>query len=234
MPTSLVSAVKVGTLKDVQLACEHAEDVNEVDNDGCTALYHAVVQRDLEKTKFLLSKGASPVATAPGRLCTKTFNEAAALGYLEIVEAILNAGFHPDAVFEEGAPSPLMNAALKNQVDVMKLLLSRGANPNYKSGDRLRPIDYTTGRPSLEAYDVLLPLTDRWYRKTAQKNLEQRKWLNAQRAARETPEFKAEQEQKYQKFLKQQEEEGSLIDQVIAGKIQISDIKPCGVEDLDK
>ncbi|MDZ4657982.1 MAG: ankyrin repeat domain-containing protein [Bythopirellula sp.] len=214
-------AVKEGTVADVRDACQTATDVNAVDREGCTALYHAVVQRDLEKAKFLLEKGASPVAVALGRMHRSAFNKAAELGYLEVVETILNAGIHPDTVGEEDAPTPLMYAALKNRVEVMQLLLSRGANPNYKSVDRLRPIDYTTGIPNLEAYEILLPLTDRWYRKTAKKNLEQRQWLNAQRAAQNMPEKKAEQERKYQEFVEKQENEGTLTGELQSQELSI-------------
>ncbi|MEZ6073137.1 MAG: ankyrin repeat domain-containing protein [Pirellulales bacterium] len=215
MCSDLVQMVREGTIEDVKVALAANPDVNRIDDDGCTALYYAAKAGDVAMTNALLRAGALP---ASGRFGRSALRIAIEVDHSTIVEAILDAGYAADIVQTEGDPTPLMKAALHNRIGIMRLLLKRGADPNYQSSDRLRPIDYASGKPNLEAFELLFPLTDWWYRKTAKRNLEQRQQINAQRAARNTPEKKAQRRLRLEAALEKYREEGSILDRLASGE----------------
>jgi ankyrin repeat protein len=80
---------------------------------------------------------------------------AAAVGIIEIVTALLDAGAPPNSV-PDGTPPPLTAAAGEAQIEVVRLLLQRGALPNGRDGKSWLPLASAAQSGDPEVVRVLL------------------------------------------------------------------------------
>ena len=120
-PNALVTAVCIvrsGYPEIVKEFLAHGADPNAL---NCRALCQAFRSRSREIVKILLDHGASP---SPSALV-----DAATLGYVESVQKLLDLGINPNApsVFQNMA---LCKAAKNGHLDVVNVLLERGADPD--------------------------------------------------------------------------------------------------------
>ena len=114
----LENAVCIGYPEIVKELLAHGADPNAPD---CMALLQAFRNKRREIVKILLDHGASP---SPSALV-----DAATLGYVESVQKLLDLGINPNApsVFDNTA---LCKAARNGHLDVVNVLLERGADPD--------------------------------------------------------------------------------------------------------
>ena len=117
-PGVLVTAVCYGYLEIVKELLAHGADPNA---RNCEAFCQAFRNKRREIVKILLDHGASP---SPSALV-----DAATLGYVESVQKLLDLGINPNApsVFQNTA---LCKAARNGHLDVVNVLLERGADPD--------------------------------------------------------------------------------------------------------
>ncbi len=140
----LAKAVSSGDTELVGLLLDHGAEVNTRDDQGYTPLWHAGSRGYGEVARLLVDYGAE-----------MTLDVAIMLGDVERVEGFLNAGADinaPDPV--QGSP-PLHRAAFWGQLEVAKLLISRGANIHRTANADL-PLLIAAGRAGPELVRILL------------------------------------------------------------------------------
>jgi ankyrin repeat protein len=108
-------------------------DVNAAQADGTTALHWAVRHGDLETAERLIRAGAR-VATATRYGVTPLYL-ASVGGNATMVDALLRASADPNTA-NPGGETALMTAARSGAMDVVKLLIERGAAVNATEGVR--------------------------------------------------------------------------------------------------
>jgi uncharacterized protein len=156
--TALMVAAFGGYPEAVRLLVASKADPNAKDNQGRTALMAAATSGHASVVDALFSAGADPNVSDAGHGTPMTY--AAAEGHAEAMAALQTrglkpnagdlalaaAGCHTDAVRlalasgvsangAEGDVVPLLSAAGANCVDVVRLLLERGAHVNAKDHD---------------------------------------------------------------------------------------------------
>jgi ankyrin repeat protein len=128
--------------KDLPAVCkdliQRGLDVNRVSDNGDSAMYYAIIRRELGVVRLLLDLGADAdcVATGHSHLCE------AARRDVEYVQVLLNAGANPntkcnwrissddDSSSDCSYGYALCRAAFYSKLDVMKLLVANGASVN--------------------------------------------------------------------------------------------------------
>jgi hypothetical protein len=95
-------------------------------------LWAAVTARDAARVRSLLREGVRPVArTAAG---TPALHEAARLGAVEVMKALLEGGVPVELMESQGLSRTALGvAADEGQVEAVQLLLAHGANPRHRS-----------------------------------------------------------------------------------------------------
>ena len=116
-------------------------------------LHRAVELRDVEQVKELLAAGGEVDVCARGGVTA--LMAAAARGFNELVNLLLEAGANPNAKEErsklgEGRLTALHAAAEYGHATACKILLDHGADPNSTSQSSLTPLNYACHVKSLE------------------------------------------------------------------------------------
>jgi ankyrin repeat protein len=125
--TILHAAVNYKSVKGVRSALSKGADPNcETDDKRFTPLWVAACHGLLEITRLLLDAGAN--VNAVNFEGTTPLKEAAQIGATEVVQLLIERGAnldHAPYVMEDG---PLIVAAAKDHIEVVRLLLTAGAN----------------------------------------------------------------------------------------------------------
>ena len=124
--TPLVEAIKKQDRRTALSLIRQRTLVRQAEPDGTTALHWAVDVSDLEVVQALLRAGATNVANRYG---TTPLELAAENGNPRIIDALLQAGADAKGASVEGE-TVLMTASRSGNVESMRLLLARGADPN--------------------------------------------------------------------------------------------------------
>ena len=122
----------------------HNADINASDKLGQTPLHWAISQNHKDVVDLLLA----------GKAMTN-IQDAAALGDLEKVKALISG--NPDLVFSKdgGGETPLYYAAFYGHKDVVELLLAGKAEINAKDGNGQTPFHIATYEGHLEVAELL-------------------------------------------------------------------------------
>ena len=202
--TPLLFAAQQGDLDSAQILWAAGAIVNEVTADGMSALLVASAGGHEALSVFLLDKGADPNATVDGKGFTALHYAASGLdlgrreqgtvitssSMQKLVEALLAHGANPNARLGKDAPAvggistvgatPFLLAALRNNVSIMRILATNGADPQLAleyettalilsggggaaTGDGLNPNNYRKyteeeERSALEAIKLVVEL----------------------------------------------------------------------------
>jgi ankyrin repeat protein len=119
-------------LAKVRLLVERGADVNAASNLGHTALELAAMSdSSSEIVRLLLARGADPKAVDKAQMSTL---HAATMGNdTETIRQLVAAGVEVNSADLLTGSTPLMNGAQNGNLEAVKLLLSKGANPNAVS-----------------------------------------------------------------------------------------------------
>ena len=130
-PIAFFAAVAQDEAEVVTLFLQAGMDPATLDGTNKTALWVAVEEGRLGSLRALLAAGVRPTgANAPSEGLGKSIVFAAVdTGNVEFVRALLEAGADAKAVNDYGV-APLDEAARVGQIEMCKLLLAAGANPN--------------------------------------------------------------------------------------------------------
>jgi len=122
--TPLMETAKHPQPEALQLLIAYKANVNAKTPQGHTALIYAGYNGQVENLKILLAAGADPKATANEGLSDfNALDVALEQGHPEAVEILKQAGVKPAL----GATDDLINAARSGQLDMVKMLISKGS-----------------------------------------------------------------------------------------------------------
>ncbi|MGZ4836772.1 MAG: ankyrin repeat domain-containing protein, partial [Terriglobales bacterium] len=127
---AVIEAVKQGNRESLRTLIKAHADVNATEPDGTTALHWAVRAGDLATVNLLLAVHANVMAE--NRYGVKPLSLAAVNGNGAMVEALLKAGADPKGLTTDAGETVLMTAAQAGNVDVVRVLLDRGADVNAR------------------------------------------------------------------------------------------------------
>jgi ankyrin repeat protein len=166
--TALMMAAAGGHLSIVNLLLEADADVRIRDQDGMRAIHFAAEKQheaiveaiapystasDVRQAELTLRVGKSGATKEDIR----NFHRAAKLGDMTAVEAYLDSGRDVDAMNTSGETA-LFFAARRGHIDVIKLLIARGANVNHlDTGDNSALLS-AFNEKGMPAYEYLRPL----------------------------------------------------------------------------
>jgi ankyrin repeat protein len=197
--TALVFAARENDMESARILLDAGADVNQTTRYGWTPLLTATQNRNYVLASFLLKRGANPNIANKGGwtplyLATDNRNieggdypvPAGDLDHLDFIKTLLDAGADVNArakdstetrtiftmqwLYEDGA-TPLLRAAQSGDVELMKLLLAKGADPKIPTTNNVTALAVASGigwvqgityewseQRSLEAVKILLDL----------------------------------------------------------------------------
>jgi ankyrin repeat protein len=136
--TPLIRAINVGKFDSVKALASQGFDLNAAGKWGRKPLLVACERGDLKMVKLLLSEGAK--LHLDGSYERTELHVAAENGDIELAKFLLENGFTVDAVVaaSKDGETPLISAVTAQQLEMVKFLVSRGANVNQKCGHYIK------------------------------------------------------------------------------------------------
>ena len=136
--TALIDAAARGDIEVVNVLVERGADVNVRDNQGYTALLHAIEARHAQVEQVLLNhpkldpnaRGLNGITA----LSSYTWRDRK-----DAVQKLLDLGADANAQDNDG-DSALHGAAQSGNVEILNMLLAKGANPNLKNKEGGTPL----------------------------------------------------------------------------------------------
>ncbi|HVY34787.1 MAG TPA: ankyrin repeat domain-containing protein [Caulobacteraceae bacterium] len=169
--TPLLFAAQEGDPESAKLLIAAGADVKDTTPDGVSALIIAAHGEQADVAAVLLDGGADPNAAGPGYTA---LHIAATSGNLALVKALLDHGADPNARQLKGSPTkrmpsghsldfkmvgatPYFLAVRAGQLEVMKLLAARGADPSIPLQDGRTPLMVLAGEATVEGQNLQDP-----------------------------------------------------------------------------
>jgi ankyrin repeat protein len=150
----LHEAAELGQMSVARYLLDHGAKVDVRSRDGLTPLHYAATAGHKAMAELLVARGADVNATeknVPGKPGRTPLHSVSRMGYLSLVEWLVAKGAKVDALDGEG--TPLAAACLAGKLEVMRLLLDRGANPNLAAPGKKPPLAHAR---SIEGVRLLL------------------------------------------------------------------------------
>ena len=114
-------------------------DINYIDQETkLTAISYASYSGDIEVVKFLICSGANIHGDSQNPNSPIYF--AILNDNIQIVTLLLDNGVDPNFTWDEGGGTLLTNAAQMGKLEVVKLLIEKGANINYCGKGKHSPL----------------------------------------------------------------------------------------------
>lgn len=124
--TNIYDAALNGDIQMIKSFIKKGFDVNTRDAEGRTMLMFAAFNGHAEVIKLLLKSGAE--INAKDKLNRSAITYAATSPFAEAVKLLLDHHADPNNIDNNEHWTPLMNAAAEGQMEVVKILLERGAD----------------------------------------------------------------------------------------------------------
>jgi ankyrin repeat protein len=151
----LIEAINTNNIAEAKSLVQQIDEgeLNKTDDYGKTALHLAAEKGHAPIVELLLSKDGVDV-NAQDQYKYTALHKAASKGHKEIVTILLEHkaevdSFHP-------CSSPLELAVLRNQPEVIRILLSYGANPNALDPSGLSALHFAAEGGDIEILKLLL------------------------------------------------------------------------------
>ena len=122
----LFEAVKTGNTAEVERLLANGAGVDSRTRDQATPLIEAALSGQPEIVALLLAKGADVMARNAGGFTP--LHAAAYSGSVPVATLLLDKGVLLEDVANKAGASPLMVASERNNVDMVELLIARGAD----------------------------------------------------------------------------------------------------------
>mgnify|MGYP001551172866 CR=1 FL=1 len=152
--TPVLWAARGNHLDTVRKLIQFGADLNHQNDKGSTPLYWAVRYGFVEMTELLLKEGKADVHQQRKLGLVSPIALAAAMGFTEIAEKLLDAGADINLKITSGY-TPLHHAAAFGNVDTVELLIKRGANINMDNDAGDSPILLAAKENQMEVMEVL-------------------------------------------------------------------------------
>lgn len=163
--TPLMNAAMQGYLDVAKVLIDNGAEVNPTNRHGRTPLMYAALRGRLEMVRFLLRKGAD--VNARDIEIGTPLTWAARGGSVEVISPLLAAGADVNSRNDLAGRTPLMEAirmmlhcdkttsaaedALKHQIEMVRLLIDKGADVNAAENSGLTPLMLAVCRSDVEA-----------------------------------------------------------------------------------
>ncbi|HTR00779.1 MAG TPA: ankyrin repeat domain-containing protein [Candidatus Acidoferrum sp.] len=185
--TALMFAAREGHLDTAKALVEAGADLNKLAGDGKDALSLALFNGNYAIASYLIdhgskvnqadARGFNPLFWAVDRRNMETapnFPWVVTEDPLPLVKKLLDAGANPNQLVNDtpqarmrgGSPrivfaTPLMRAAFSADLELVKLLLSHGADPSIKSKDNETALSAAAGLGFIHGFHKLRPYSER-------------------------------------------------------------------------
>ena len=125
----------------IKLAVNLGADINTVNKNNVTLLMTASIKGHKELAAYLLNNNANPNLTNNQGI--SPLYTSCMLGHKELVALLLNNDALPNIKINEVISTPLMSAVVNDRVEIVRILLKFGANPNIKNTEGKTAIELT-------------------------------------------------------------------------------------------
>jgi len=129
---ALMWAAAEGHPDVVDVLIQKGANVNATTKSGFTPLTFAVMKNDAASVRRLIQAGADPNYALPDKDKTKMLAVAGSYNSADAAAALLDGGADPNVIGRRGR-TPLHMAAQEGQLDLVKKLVSKGANLNVQT-----------------------------------------------------------------------------------------------------
>ncbi|PFX12027.1 Ankyrin-2 [Stylophora pistillata] len=153
--STLHFAAHCGDPHMIDLMLTHVPDIESEVANSATPLIIGVCHGKLQGVKYLLERGANPLTK--DRHGRDSLSHASSRGsdVLDLLLSHIANGFSVDSRDETGR-TPLMNAALNSNVQAMKSLIKRGADPSLMSHDGWNSLHFAAKNGDPDIIDLIL------------------------------------------------------------------------------
>ena len=152
---ALMWAAAEGHPDVVDLLIQRGANVNAASKKGFTPLIFATMKNDSASIRHLIKAGADPNYALPDKDKTKMLAVAGAYHSTEAAMALLDGGANPN-VADHSGQTPLHMAAQAGSLDLVKKLISKGADLNAKTAKTPPADDFAFRRAGGEQTALLL------------------------------------------------------------------------------
>ncbi|KAI1475784.1 ankyrin repeat-containing domain protein [Daldinia eschscholtzii] len=159
--TALQLAIKVGSLEILELLYHRGAALDDDDQRPYHALHLAIVNERHDIIEWLLKKGEDEHHIQTRR--TMTLNIAAREGFPSVIRNLLTYfGLDADGKCREvngvceGGKTPLHTAAENGHLDIVKILVEAGADPNIQDDTSKTPLHFAEGHGNKEIMEFLI------------------------------------------------------------------------------
>lgn len=138
--TILMVAAMAGKTDTVKLLLDHGAAINAKTKKGRTALTWASWRGMTDTVRVLLAAGADINSRDSMGSTPLTF--AVSRNRTETVAVLLNAGAKTEFHHTETGQTALIDAVVRGNIDIVRLLLEKGANVNEQDKEGRKPVDW--------------------------------------------------------------------------------------------
>jgi ankyrin repeat protein len=131
------------------------ESPNQKNEYGVTPFHRAVVKGDLDVAQKMLERGANPELV--DRYGCGTLHRAAMSGNPRMVRWVLALGLDPNQLDWSERNTPLHEAAICGNVEVIRILLKAGSSKVFVNHNGRKPYQLAAGEGHAEAAALLKP-----------------------------------------------------------------------------
>uniref|UniRef100_A0A8C6N4M2 [histone H3]-lysine(9) N-methyltransferase n=1 Tax=Mus spicilegus TaxID=10103 RepID=A0A8C6N4M2_MUSSI len=150
--TPLHAAAQKGSVEICHVLLQAGANINAVDKQQRTPLMEAVVNNHLEVARYMVQLGGC-VYSKDGSTC---LHHAAKIGNLEMVSLLLSTGQVDVNAQDSGGWTPIIWAAEHKHIDVIRMLLTRGADVTLTDNEENICLHWASFTGSAAIAEVLL------------------------------------------------------------------------------